>query len=246
MIRHLLLDIEGTTCPVSFVSDVLFPYATSNLVRFIEEHAHHKACKDIWFRAWDEWTQDKDPDSQQLLLAANTPTPTNPSTITAYFKYLMAVDRKSTALKDLQGMIWKNGYDKGELKAELYPETTQCLRRWHDVGLILSTYSSGSIPAQKLLYANTNSGDLRALFSHWFDTHTGPKKEAKSYQLIAQSISESPKSITFVSDNQDECNAAEQAGLQTLFSLRAGNPDQNPGHHRPITSLDQVMGALNS
>ena len=124
--------------------------------------------------------------------------------------------------------------------ADLYPETITSLKRWTQEGLKLAVYSSGSIKAQQLLYAHTTSGDLRELFSGWFDTHTGSKKETTSYITIANQLKIPAASITFISDNGVECDAAHEAGMQVLFSLRPGNPDQNPRGHRVIRSLEQV------
>ena len=109
-----------------------------------------------------------------------------------YLKHLISIDKKSTALKDLQGKIWEHGYNNGELKSQLFPETAECLRKWHEQGLTLSVYSSGSIQAQKLLYRHSPAGDLEKLFSHWFDTHTGPKKSTESYTKLPSSSTARP------------------------------------------------------
>ena len=153
---------------------------------------------------------------------------------------MSAIDKKSTALKDLQGKIWEHGYRNGELKSQLFPETAECLREWREQGLTLSVYSSGSIQAQKLLYRHSPAGDLEKLFSHWFDTHTGPKKSAESYTKIAEQLHSSPNKIWFVSDNGAECDSARLAGMHTLFSLRDGNPDRDPRDHTVVQSLREV------
>ena len=127
-------------------------------------------------------------------------------------EHLIVIDKKSTALKDLQGEIWELGYNNGELKAELFPETVECLQQWHQQGITLSVYSSGSIHAQKLLYRYTSEGNLETLFSHWFDTHIGNKKNEKSYTTIASAMECKPRNILFVSDNREECDAAKDAG----------------------------------
>ena len=157
-----------------------------------------------------------------------------------YLKYLISIDKKSKALKDLQGKIWEHGYSIGELKSQLFPESAECLRKWHEQGLTLSVYSSGSIQAQKLLYKHSPAGDLEKLFSHWFDTHTGPKKSAESYTKIAEQLHSSPNKIWFVSDNGAECDSARSAGMHTLFSLRDGNPDHDPRDHTVVQSLREV------
>ena len=239
-ITHLLLDIEGTTCPVSFVSEVLFPYAKQSLSSYLNDHQEDLDLKNILQAAEREWDGDPSPDSIKLRQATRNQNLNFIDSIKVYFEHLINVDRKSTALKDLQGKIWDNGYRKGEITSHLFNETTECLKRWHSRKLSLSVYSSGSIQAQKLLYRHTNDGDLEHLFDHWFDTHTGNKKECESYRAIATKISTNPSKILFISDNGDECDAAGASGMETLFSLRDGNPDQNPRSHRVIKTLNDV------
>lgn len=236
----ILLDIEGTTCPITFVADVLFPYARKHLGSFLLEHRHQPEIQAIQKEAWLEWEQDQDPRSQELFRAVCKDYKEHPEALVPYFEHLMNIDRKATALKELQGHLWDEGFAKGRLRADLYPETIECLRNWKKQGCQLAVYSSGSIKAQQLLYAHTVEGDLRNLFCGWFDTRSGGKKEAKSYTTIAEKLGASPSQIIFISDNGDECDAAKTSGLQPIFSLREGNPDQEPRQHMAITSLCQV------
>ena len=240
MTHYLLLDIEGTTCPISFVAEVLFPYASKHLAFFLQEHGEEPEIAAILEAAWQEWEQDPDPSQQGKLRELEEPKRGSLQAITHYLQDLIDADRKSTALKDLQGHLWKQGFQCGAIQAEFYPETIRCLQQWHQAGVQLAVYSSGSIQAQQLLYGHTEAGDLRGLFCGWFDTRTGNKKEASSYRAISQQLQCEPQSITFISDSRAECDAAKSAGLQVLFSLRPGNPDQEPGRHTVIISLDQV------
>ncbi|MGC6483842.1 MAG: acireductone synthase [Synechococcus sp.] len=242
---HLLLDIEGTTCPITFVSKVLFPYAQAQLGGYLNAHHDEDEVKKLIQNAWHEWRTDHDPTSQKLLqLQATKNKDHDHDAIANYLLHLIELDRKSTTLKDLQGRIWKQGYASGAIQSELYPEALNALKSWHAAGYKLAVYSSGSVTAQQLLYEHTADGDVRHLFDNWFDTHTGPKKSSSSYSAIAEKLRTPPHHITFISDNRAECDAAEAANLQTLFSLREGNPDQSPGHHRVIESLDQVLDAI--
>ena len=243
---HLLLDIEGTTCPISFVSKVLFPYAQQALPGFLQANAQDAAVNTVVKEAWEEWRNDKDEDARALLEQAKPQHEDHHhQAIKTYLLHLISIDRKSTALKDLQGKIWEEGYGNGAIKTDLFPETLQAFQEWKTTGLELAVYSSGSVSAQRLLYQYTNEGDKRDLFCDWFDTRTGPKKESASYTTIAKRLNISPCQITFISDSRHECDAANTAGLNTLFSLRAENPDQNPGPHQTITSLTQVLKHLN-
>ena len=244
-IRHLLLDIEGTTCPVSFVSETLFPYARQSLSSYIASHRSDPEVQDILNTARKEWSDDNTEASHQLRDKYRQQEGLQTSqAITDYLLLLIDIDKKSTALKDLQGKIWLHGYQSGEIKAELFRETPACLQKWSERNLAISSYSSGSIQAQKLIYQYSNSGDLTRHIQQWFDTHTGPKKEAESYSIISQKLETPPQAILFISDNAQECNAAKQADLCTLFSKREGNPDQNPQGHTAISSLSEVMALL--
>lgn len=238
--QHLLLDIEGTTCPVSFVSDVLFPFAKKELSRYIKQHWNKRNNNKPIQAAREEWLGDQSTENIRIKQQVIQCEIEEVDGLIQYLKHLISVDKKSTMLKDLQGIIWEYGYGQGELESQLFPETSECLRQWREQGLMLSVYSSGSVQAQKLLYRHSSNGDLKDLFSHWFDTHTGPKKCAESYTTIAQQLHSPPDNIWFVSDNGAECDAARSAGMHTLFSLRDGNPDRDPRDHKVIESLYEV------
>ena len=247
MITHLLLDIEGTTCPITFVSSMLFPYAKKQLKTYLDLNSSDNAVGQLIKDAWNEWRSDPDPKSQSMLKDGTSEAEDfDNKAIHDYLQYLISIDKKSTTLKDLQGRIWKQGYNVGSIQSELYPETLTALHAWASAEFKLAVYSSGSIAAQQLLYQHTPGGDVRHLFSAWFDTRTGPKKESHSYQSIAKELNTPPRNIVFISDNKAECDAAELAGMNTIFSLRDANPDQSPGHHKVITSLDQVLDIIKS
>ena len=239
-ITHLLLDIEGTTCPVSFVSDVLFPYARKSLPNFLKKHKEDSAIGEILKTAEQEWNADSTPESIKIRQVSKAQNFNSLDATRLYLEHLINIDRKSTALKDLQGKIWRDGYQRGEITSQLFHETAGSLKRWHNKNLSLSVYSSGSVQAQKLLYRHTEEGNLEYLFDNWFDTHTGNKKETDSYRRIAKEINAMSSNILFISDNPDECDAAQASGMLTLFSLRNGNPYQDPRNHRVIKSLNDV------
>ncbi|KZR82523.1 Enolase-phosphatase E1 [Prochlorococcus marinus str. MIT 1342] len=244
MITHILLDIEGTTCPTSFVSDTLFPYADSHLEGFLNEHRDNNEIQSLIDEAWHEWQADHDPSSKDLLSKALRENSSKIENICGYLQHLITIDRKSSALKDLQGRIWREGYEKGDISSSLYPETIEVLSKLKQQGYILAVYSSGSISAQKLLYRHTTNGDQTALFRHWFDTRTGNKKESKSYSDISIVMNIPVEKAMFVSDSYAECNAAKKAGMSVLYSLREGNPEQDPQDHKAIKDLRNVFDYL--
>jgi enolase-phosphatase E1 len=244
-ITHVLLDIEGTTCPVDFVANTLFPYATNHLKAYLLNHGHEVPVQTLLADVQQAWRLDQEP-------GALASAPTNESreqspgldVLAMYLIELIERDRKLPALKDLQGLVWEEGYREGSIKAPLFPEVATCLQQWWHHGVVLAVYSSGSVAAQKLLYGNTVDGDLRALFSAWFDTRTGAKQSAASYRRISEDLETEPSSILFVSDSIHELTAAHGAGMEVVFSDREGNPRREAEGMASITSLTQVSPLL--
>ncbi|MEQ1564596.1 MAG: acireductone synthase [Myxococcota bacterium] len=198
-----LLDIEGTVCPVTFVHDVLFPYARSRLSAFV------RANRD-------------DPEVAAALQAAMAEAGVGEGEVVATLERWIDEDRKVTALKVIQGRLWRSGYAEGALRAPLYDDVVPALDRWAAGGERIAVYSSGSVEAQQLLFGHTSAGDLRGRFSAWFDTRVGSKREAASYREIARACGEPGEQIRFYSDLRPEIDAAAEAGLQTRWIVRDG------------------------
>jgi enolase-phosphatase E1 len=231
--RAILLDIEGTTTPTAFVHQVLFPYARARVHEYLE-HADDPAVRADVALLRAEYAAEP-PHSPDLP-------PWNPE---AYVYWLMDRDRKSTGLKALQGRIWEAGYRAGELrgKGEVYPDVRPALERWHDAGKTIAIFSSGSIQAQRNLFANTTAGDLSAFLSAYFDTTTGPKREAISYRKIATALGRSPRDILFVSDVVAELDAARVAEMRTALCMReltSPIPVPHPTEHLRIRSFAEL------
>jgi enolase-phosphatase E1 len=242
-LTHLLLDIEGTTCPVSFVAETLFPFARRHLPAYLARHRHDPEVAALLGELERARAEDADAPGFD---AVSPSTDGGLSQAVAYLDWLMEHDRKLTPLKQLQGLVWESGYADGSLMAPLYPDVAPALALAHRSGLTLTVYSSGSVPAQQLLYAHTPAGDLRPLFQHWFDTRTGAKQEPQSYRRIAAAMGADPARILFVSDATGELRAAAAAGLQVLFSDRPGNPERDPAGFASITSfaaLGEIPGS---
>ena len=209
----ILTDIEGTTSSISFVKDVLFPYARRELPGFIREHGH-----DPEVRHWLD------------VVATEHGAICDDGVIVETLQGWIDQDRKHTALKALQGMIWMAGYRSKDFAAHMYPDVAPRLQAWHDAGHRLAVYSSGSVAAQKLLFGNSNVGDLSDLFTDYFDTEVGHKRAADSYRLIADSLHRSPGDILFLSDVVAELDAARDAGMRTvLLDRREDYPEPRTG-----------------
>lgn len=231
-ITHLLLDIEGTTCPVSFVAEVLFPYARHAMPGFLASHSEDPEIQGLVEDAEQAWLVDAHPSA--IALRNQSSGAGSAAGVTAYLQDLIDRDVKLTALKDLQGRIWRSGYANGDLVAPLYNDVAESLERWRKAGLVLAVYSSGSIPAQQLLYGHSSAGDLRAFFSHWFDTRVGSKLAETSYKSIAAQMEVTPAEVLFISDSLGELEAAASAGMSALFSDREGNPGRDSGRFERI------------
>jgi enolase-phosphatase E1 len=201
MNKAIVTDIEGTTSSISFVKDVLFPYARKALPAFVAEHGG-----ELEVRHWLDKVREEigEPDADDARVVA---------TLQAWID----ADRKHTALKALQGRIWQAGYAGSEYQAHIYPDAAAALRRWHAAGHPVYVYSSGSVPAQQLLFAHTTDGDLAPLMSGWFDTRTGGKREVESYRRILEQIKRGPGGALFLSDVVEELDAARDAGFDTLL-----------------------------
>ncbi|MCW8809102.1 MAG: acireductone synthase [Rhodanobacter sp.] len=224
-IRAIVTDIEGTTSSISFVRDVLFPYARKRLPAFVETHGDqpevqhwlHEAAREAGF------VEASRQEIIELLLA------------------WIDADRKSTALKALQGMIWKDGYAAGDYRAHMYPEVAARLRQWRADGLRLYVYSSGSVPAQQLFFRHSVEGDLTPLLAGYFDTETGPKREPASYQRIAEAIGEQPAHILFLSDVEEELDAARAAGMRTGWLVRPPQRLPSAPRHPAFADFDAIQ-----
>ena len=239
-IRVFLLDIEGTTTPMSFVHDLLFGYARDRLDAYlaanvstavIPEFATALAAEHAAETGADPPPPWRDTSSEQLR-----------ASVAAYVRWLMARDRKSPALKKLQGLIWEEGYHAGELHGEVFDDVPRAFERWRKSGRFIAIYSSGSELAQRRLFESTRHGDLTPQIAGFFDTAVGPKLNADSYLRIAESLDSKPGEVLFVSDVTAELAAARKAGCDTRLCLRPGNaPQENAEKFERIGSFDELQ-----
>jgi len=251
VIRCILLDIEGTTCPVSFVASVLFPYARERLASYLETNHADPEVQALLAATQAALAVDANPEVQALRQGSpipghqpagqeQWPTARTNSPLVAYLQWLIDHDIKFPALKELQGRIWASGYANGDLIAPLFEDVAPTLHRWHRDGYQLAVYSSGSVAAQQLLYRHSQDGNLEGLFSHWFDTRIGSKQATDSYSAIAAVLQLEPAEILFVSDAIAEIRAAHGIGMAVRFSDRQGNPGRDPGPFNAIESLAKI------
>lgn len=237
-VRAILLDIEGTTTPIAFVQQVLFPYARARVHDYLERHASNPGVINDIAALRSEHAAES---SSEPSLPAWNPATERYSAET-YVHWLMDRDRKSTGLKSLQGRIWDEGYHSGALqgKAEVYADVRPAFVRWNRDGVFIAIFSSGSVQAQRDLFANTNAGDLSPFLYDYFDTKTGSKRESRSYWLIATALHQTPSDVLFVSDVTAELDAAREAGMRTALCIRGREFDIAANGHRRIRSFDEI------
>ncbi|MFL6591168.1 MAG: acireductone synthase [Luteimonas sp.] len=232
MAGTILTDIEGTTSSIAFVKDVLFPYARREFPRFVREHG-------------------RDPEVRRWLDAVATEAGgiCNDDVVVETLQGWIDQDRKHTALKALQGLVWRDGYARGDFHGHVYPDAAAALRAWHERGVRLAVFSSGSVAAQKLLFGHSDAGDLASLFSAFFDTQVGDKRDPESYRRIALALGQAPAEVLFLSDIVEELDAAREAGMRTLLLDRRDDypqprRDAAAGHPRVESFAEVDPGSL--
>jgi enolase-phosphatase E1 len=223
IIEAVVTDIEGTTSSISFVHEVLFPYAARMLPYYVRLHADEPEVAGIL---------------DEVRAVANE-AGADTERVTEIMLRWIEEDRKVTPLKALQGMIWEHGYTSGDFTGHIYPDAVRRMAAWHEGGKRLYVYSSGSVQAQQLLFGYSDAGDLRELFSGYFDTRIGQKREVDSYRAIAEQIGLPAESILFLSDVVEELDAATMAGMHTMQLVR--EPGMPTGSHAVARNFEEII-----
>jgi enolase-phosphatase E1 len=239
-IRGVVLDIEGTTTPISFVYDELFPYARQNLRGFLETHGPSGLLAEVDRQLREEHAAD--------IARGDAPPPLpadisggNATDLEPYVLWLMDRDRKSPGLKLLQGLIWQRGFADGTLRGSLFPDVARALERWNEGSIDVAIYSSGSVLAQRLIFGHTADGDLTPRISQFFDATIGPKRSADSYRHIASELKRAPNELLFLSDVHAELSAARAAGFRALLCVRPGNPEPARDDESTVQTFDEIQ-----
>ncbi|WP_330350284.1 acireductone synthase [Streptomyces sp. NBC_00582] len=230
-VRHtvdaVVLDIEGTTSATGFVVDVLYPYSRARFAELLTERAAEPAVARAIAQV-RELAGEPDADAAAIEKTLNS---------------WLDEDRKATPLKTLQGIVWSEGFARGDLVSHFYGDVVPALRAWHSTGLRLYVYSSGSVSAQRAWFTNSPEGDLTPLVSGLYDTeNAGPKQDPASYRRIAQATGTAPDRLLFLSDRPGELDAARAAGWRTVGIRRPGEPyyEQGVGDHAQAGAFDEI------
>lgn len=229
--KAILLDIEGTTTPIDFVHEILFPYSRERISSYVAMHF------DRLHPEIEELVDESSHDGKYTVPLD----PLEPGSVSAYLEYLIEHDRKSRPLKSIQGKIWKEGYEAGELKSIVYDDVPPAFERWARDGKTVAIYSSGSELAQRLLFRYTNHGDLTPSISEYFDTTVGGKREPGSYEAIASRLGHAAGEITFLSDVPEELDAARAGGMAAVLVVRPGNTEyETPGNYKTVRTFAEL------
>jgi len=223
MIKAIVTDIEGTTSSLAFVKEVLFPYARKHIQEFIRDNATRNDVAKLLNDVRSEVGRELDIEA-----------------VGAQLIEWIDEDKKVTPLKALQGLIWEAGYLNGDFHGHVYDDVVHKLREWHGWGIKLYVYSSGSVHSQKLLFSHTTHGDLTPLFSGYFDTNIGHKRDSASYATIHRQLGFSPSEILFLSDVKEELDAARDVGMRTCWLVRDGLVQTN-AEHTQVASFEQIL-----
>jgi enolase-phosphatase E1 len=230
-IHGILLDIEGTTTPISFVYDVLFPFARAELAGYLRRNTYKSHVQEIVGLLKRDHTSDSE--------GGRTPPQWEEPPLT-YIHWLMEQDRKLTSLKALQGLIWEDGYRSGRLHGQVFSDVVPALERWNQRNLDVRIFSSGSVLAQRLLFEHSEQGDLTPMLRGYFDTSIGAKFDPESYRKIAHAFRLPPQQVVFISDVTAELDAATETGYATLLCIRLGNRPQGAHAYQTITSFEEI------
>jgi enolase-phosphatase E1 len=239
-VRVILLDIEGTTTPIEFVTQVLFPYASHKLESFLRENFQDPQIQSL-IRGLRAQHREDERLAQQPPVWAEKSVAAELESAIAYSRWLIRKDSKCTALKSLQGKIWQQGYASGELRGQLYPEVPRAFERWRRQRREICVYSSGSVLAQRLLFQTTPFGDLTGYVRDFFDTRIGDKSDSESYKRIAALLDRAPRELLFLSDAGKEVDAARAAGFLTGLCDRSGKIGEGKLGSAVIHSFDEVF-----
>jgi enolase-phosphatase E1 len=239
-VRLILLDIEGTTTPIEFVTQVLFPYASRKLEGFLRENFQDPQIQSLIRGLHAQHREDERLGLQPPTWAEKSVEEERETAI-GYSRWLIRKDSKCTALKSLQGKIWQTGYASGELRGQLYPDVPPALERWRKQKREICIYSSGSVLAQRLLFQTTTFGDLTSYIKDFFDTRIGEKSDSESYKRIAALLDHAPREVLFLSDAGKEIESANTAGFLTALCDRSGKLGEGKLGSKVIRTFDEVF-----
>ncbi len=227
--RHFIFDIEGTTTPISFVHEILFPYSKKNLKSFLEKnHIEKNILEDL--------KNENKIDNEKKLFSFGIESFEKQID---YLEFLISVDRKSKPLKEIQGKIWEIGYKSGELKSILFSDVFSFFKKIKSSDSEISIYSSGSVEAQKLIFEYSNQGNLKPFISNYFDTTVGGKRESDSYKNILKELKANSSECVFFTDINEEAYAAKNIGVEVFLMIREGNLLQAENDHKKLKSFDE-------
>lgn len=235
--KKIICDIEGTTSSISFVKDVLFPYALKNVEEYLKTHWSEDATKTVVAALREQADEDKKAEVEGAVTIPAEDSEDIIPDVVKNVEWQMSQDRKTGALKTLQGLVWAKGYKDGTIKGHVYEDVKKALEQWNESGRKVYIYSSGSVDAQKLLFEHSEQGDLVKYVAGYYDTKIGAKQEKNSYEAILKNIEASGEEALFLTDVVAEAKAAKEAGLNVVVLDRPGNAELSEEDRKEFTVI---------
>lgn len=233
--KTVICDIEGTTSSISFVKDVLFPYALKNVEEYLKTHWKEDATKTVVAALREQADEDKKAEVEGVVTIPAEDSEDVIPDVVKNVEWQMSLDRKTGALKTLQGLVWAKGYKDGSIKGHVYEDVKKALEQWSEGGRKVYIYSSGSVDAQKMLFEHSEQGDLVKYLSGYYDTKIGAKKEKDSYEAILKKVETTGEDALFLTDVVAEAKAAKEAGLNVVLLDRPGNAELSEDDRKEFT-----------
>lgn len=233
--KTIICDIEGTTSSISFVKDVLFPYALKNVEEYLKAHWKEDATKTVVAALREQADEDKKAEVEGVVTIPAEDSEDVIPDVVKNVEWQMSLDRKTGALKTLQGLVWAKGYKDGSIKGHVYDDVKKALEQWSDGGRKVYIYSSGSVDAQKMLFEHSEQGDLVKYLSGYYDTKIGAKQEKDSYEAILKKVETTGEDALFLTDVVAEAKAAKEAGMNVVLLDRPGNAELSEDDRKEFT-----------
>lgn len=235
--KKIICDIEGTTSSISFVKDVLFPYALKHVEEYLKSHWSEDATKTVVAALREQADEDKKAEVEGVVTIPAEDSEDIIPDVVKNVEWQMSQDRKTGALKTLQGLVWAQGYKDGTIKGHVYEDVKKALEQWNESGRKVYIYSSGSVDAQKMLFEHSEQGDLVKYLAGYYDTKIGAKQEKNSYEALLKNIEATGEEALFLTDVVAEAKAAKEAGLNVVVLDRPGNAELSEEDRKEFTVI---------
>lgn len=239
--QAILLNIEGTLMPRSYVSEVLLPFVRDNVELFLEARGNDADVQADLALLRQDYKRETEP---------VPPWETGEDAIIAvpYLHHAITLNQPSKALQSIEEKIWTVGYQSGQIVSAFFVDVFPAFQRWTAARKSIYIFSSVGVQGQSLLFHYSKSGDLTPYISRYYDTTLGAKHEPESYRILVKKIATTissektieAKDILFISDSVAELQAAATIGIKGLLANRLNNHAANVETFTTIKDFSQM------